>query len=296
MSVAIDCFGITDRGRVRDRNEDQFLIADLEKSLRIRATSLPEDLYGSLGGMEHGKLFLVADGLGGQAGGEIASGVVVETIARFVLHTMPWFFRLRDDDGEDDLEQQLRAALHACREEVGTVARASGFPDMGTTLTLGYLMWPKLYIVHVGDSRAYLFRDGEARQITTDHTVAQRMVEKGLLTPEQAAESRWGHALMRCVGAGSPEADVDVLKVRLHTGDALLFCSDGLNKYLNPAAIAAELAKSAPAEATARALVAAANDAGGADNVTVVIVRTAKGASSVALTPIEGTAYLPPMP
>ncbi|HEX4612950.1 MAG TPA: protein phosphatase 2C domain-containing protein, partial [Urbifossiella sp.] len=269
MGVAFDCFGLTDTGRVRSRNEDQFLIADLQKALRVHATSLPEGLYGSLGGQEHGKLFLVADGLGGQAGGEIASSVVVETLARYVLHTMPWFFRLHGR-GEDDLEYQLRSALHACREEVGSVAEASGMIDMGTTLTLGYLMWPRLFVAHVGDSRAYLYRDGEARQITTDHTVAQRMVEKGLLTPEQAAESRWGHALMRCVGAGSPESEVDVLKVRLNVGDVLLFCTDGLSKYLDPAAIGAALGKTEPAEQTARGLVAAANAAGGNDNVTVI--------------------------
>lgn len=292
MAVVFDCFGLTDRGRVRERNEDQFLVADLEKSLRVRDTSIPEEIYGALGGKEHGKLFLVADGLGGQAGGEIASGVATETIARFVLHTMPWFFRL-DGDGADDLEHQLRAALHACREEVCSVARASGFTEMGTTLTLGYLMWPRLYVVHVGDSRAYLCRGGEARQLTTDHTVAQRMVEEGLLTPEQAAESRWGHALVRCVGAGSPEADVDVLKVTLRVGDVLLFCSDGLSKYLDPDAIAATLVRAESAEVTARRLVDAANAAGGTDNVTVVVVRTKPDPSSTALTPVEGTEFLP---
>jgi serine/threonine protein phosphatase PrpC len=294
VGVVFDCFGITDRGRVRQRNEDQFLLADLEKSLRIRSTSIPQDVYGNLGGKEHGKLFLVADGLGGQAGGDIASGVATETIARFVLHTMPWFFRL-DDGGADDLEHQLRAALHACREEVVSVAKSSGFADMGTTLTLGYLIWPRLYVVHVGDSRAYLYRGGEARQLTTDHTVAQRMVDNGLLTPEQAAESRWGHALVRCVGAASPEADVDVLKVTLKVRDVLLFCSDGLSKYLDPAAIATALGREESAEATAHALVDAANAAGGADNVTVVVVRTKPDPASVALTPLEGTEYLPVM-
>ena len=293
MAVAFDCFGITDRGRVRERNEDQFLVADLQKVLRVNATSVPEEISGALGGKEHGKLFLVADGLGGQAGGEIASGVVTETIARYVLHTMPWFFRLHDE-GEDDLEHQLRAALHACREEVGSVARASGYTEMGTTLTLGYLMWPRLYVVHVGDSRAYLCRGGEARQLTTDHTVAQRMVDSGLLTPEQAAGSRWGHALVKCVGAATPEPVADVLKVRLQVGDVLLFCSDGLSKYLDPAAIAAALAPDEPAAATARKLVAAANAAGGTDNVTVVVVRTAPDPAASTTTPVDGTAFLPP--
>lgn len=292
MGVAFDCFGLTDRGRVRGRNEDQFLLADLTKSLRIRATSVPEEISGALGGKEHGKLFLVADGMGGQAGGDIASGVATETVARYVLHTMPWFFRLRDGE-EDDLEAQLRSALRACREEVSSVGRASGYTEMGTTLTLGYLMWPRLYVVHVGDSRAYLFRDGEARQLTTDHTVAQRMVDQGLMSPEQAAQSRWGHALVRCVSAGTPEADVDVTKVRLKTGDALLFCTDGLSKYLEPDAIAGALGKGESAEATARALVDAANDAGGTDNVTVVVVRTAPDPASLALTPVDGTEYLP---
>ena len=175
------------------------------------------------------------------------------------------------------------------------VAEASGLTEMGTTLTLGYLLWPRLYVVHVGDSRAYLYRGGEARQLTTDHTVAQQMVEKGLLTPDEAAESPWGHALLRCVGADSPEPVADVLKVRLRPGDVILFCTDGLSKYLDPAAIAAALSKVESAEVTARALVAAAIDAGGRDNVTAVVVRTGPVVSSSAPTPAEGTAFLPPV-
>jgi protein phosphatase len=154
-------------------------------------------------------------------------------------------------------------------------------------------MWPRLYVVHVGDSRAYLFRDGEARQLTTDHTVAQRMVEQGLMTPEQAAGSRWGHALVRCVSATSPEPDADVLKVLLKAGDVLLFCTDGLSKYLDPAAIAEALARQEPAQATARRLVDAANAAGGTDNVTVVVVRTGPDPAAAALTPVDGTEFLP---
>jgi protein phosphatase len=293
VGVVFDCFGLTDTGRVRARNEDQFLVAHLQKALHVQSTSLPHELYGPLGGQEQGKLFLVADGLGGQAGGEIASSIVVETIARYVLHTMPWFFCLQSD-GDNDLEQQLRAALRACQQEVETAAAASGYEDMGTTLTLGYLLWPRLYVVHVGDSRCYLFRNGEARQLTTDHTVAQRMVDRGLLTPEQAAGSRWGHALMRCVGAGSPESEVDVLKVALQSGDVLLFCTDGVSKYLDAAAITAALARAESAEATARSLVADANAAGGSDNVTAVVVRVLPDPSVLRLTPVDGTAFLPP--
>jgi len=158
--------GITDVGKVRPENEDQFLIADLDKVLVARQTSLPGEHQTSLGGT-HGYLLLVADGMGGRAAGELASKLAVTTLMHYVLHTMDWFFRLAGQH-EDDLLGELEAALQQCHEAIQRNAATNpAHAGMGTTLTLAYVIWPRLYVLHVGDSRCYLLRDGELEQDTT---------------------------------------------------------------------------------------------------------------------------------
>lgn len=177
MSVVLDCFGITDRGKVRANNEDHFLIADLTKRLRLQQTSLPciDAAEWSRGASGH--LFVVADGMGGAAGGELASGLAIEAISWYVAKTMPWFYRYQDGR-EEELEHELRVAVEACERTVTDVAAESHFCKMGTTLTLAYVLWPRVYVVHAGDSRCYLHRAGRLHRMTTDHTVAQRAVER----------------------------------------------------------------------------------------------------------------------
>lgn len=293
MGITIDCFGLTDRGQVRHRNEDQFLVADLDKAMRVLQSSLPEGERGQLSGAHHGKLLLVADGMGGRSGGEVASEVAVETVARYVLHTMPWFLQLQDGR-EPDMEVELKAALIRCQKQVRSAATATGHHQMGTTLTMAYLLWPRMYVVHAGDSRCYLFRDGTAHQVTRDHTVAQRMVEQGLLSAEKAEGSRWSHALVECIGGSSGEVHPDVYKATLHPGDTVLLCTDGLSKYVKGPRILELVEESGTAASAARRLVAAANAAGGDDNVTVVVARTSARVSTSADTPVDGTAFLPP--
>src|SRR5436190_381940 len=143
MAGKMDCYGLTDRGHERETNEDQFLVADLSKSMLVHQTSLSHEDHTRLFGGSQGKLLLVADGMGGLTGGRQASALAVEGIANYVLNTMPWFFRLRADH-EDDLSDELRAALEACQRRVEVAAAAR--PErrrMGTTLTLAYLLWPR---------------------------------------------------------------------------------------------------------------------------------------------------------
>ena len=158
MSAVLDCFGLTDRGKVRRLNEDQFLIAELVKHLRVRDTSLPRlDESPSARGVV-GHLLVVADGMGGVSGGEIASGLTVEMISWYVTRTMPWFYRYQDGR-EAELEEELRAAVEACRESISGAASGTPLARMGTTLTMAYMLWPRAYVVHAGDSRCYLLRD-----------------------------------------------------------------------------------------------------------------------------------------
>jgi protein phosphatase len=273
MPIAADLFGLTHPGKVRDRNEDQFLIAELSKSLLIVQTSLPQDDHTRLFGGPPGKVLLVADGMGGVRGGKRASRLVVETVLRYVLDTMHWFFRLQQGE-ESDLIEELRAGLDACQRAVAAAAAAHPEHDrMGTTLTLAYVLWPRAYVIHAGDSRAYLHRGGELQQITRDQTVAQRMVDQGLLEPDKAETTRWAHVLSSCINARPEALQTDIHRVTLQPGDTLLLCTDGLTKPLTDAGIARHLAAipKEGTEAIARLLVDSANDAGGPDNITVVV-------------------------
>jgi protein phosphatase len=273
MRGKMDCYGLSDVGKVRDVNEDQFLIAELSKSLLIYQTSLSHEDHSRLFGGSQGKLLLVADGMGGHAAGKHASGIAVDSVARYVLNTMSWFLQLREGQ-EDDLLGELEAALRECQAQVEVAASAS--PErrgMGTTLTMAYLLWPRLYVVHAGDSRCYLLRGSRLRQITTDHTMAQRLVDHGVLEPGEAEESRWSHVLWNCIGGGSHDLSVEVRKAALRLGDTLLLCTDGLTKSVGDERIGEVLRQGQGAEPTCRRLVELANEMGGADNVTVVVAR-----------------------
>jgi protein phosphatase len=144
---------------------------------------------------------------------------------------------------------------------------------MGTTLTLAYLLWPRLYVVHAGDSRCYLLRNARLHQITRDHTVAQRLVDQGILPAEEAEESRWSHVLWNCIGGGAQEMKPDVYKATLRLGDTLLLCTDGLSRCVPEKQIQQILESDRPAEETCKRLIATANAEGGPDNITVVVAR-----------------------
>jgi protein phosphatase len=271
MRGKMDCHGLTDAGKVRESNQDQFLIADLNRSMLVHQTSLHLGEHTRLFGGSQGQLLLVADGMGGHTAGERASSLAVDTVSRYVLNTMPWFLGLREDH-DDDLREQLGTAMERCQERIEQEASAHAERrDMGTTLTLAYLLWPRLYVVHAGDSRSYVLRGQHLEQVTTDHTVAQQLVERGVLQPAEAAGSRLSHVLWNCLGGGRHELRPEAHKVTLALGDTLLLCTDGLTACVPDAQIRQHLAAGHSAEETCRRLVAAANVAGGPDNITVVV-------------------------
>jgi PPM family protein phosphatase len=272
-TILMDCAGRSDQGQVRKVNEDRFLIADLNKCLRIVATNLASDEQEPLVQDRLGKLLVVADGMAGHPSGDRASTVAVRSIFRYTQNCLQWFFRLSDDP-ENDFLDDLRAALEQCQSDV--LADADSDPDrkgMGTTLTAAYVIWPRLYVVHVGDSRAYQLRDAQLHQITRDHTVAQKMADEGDVSEEELKGTRFHHMLWNCIGGFVGEPCPDVYKVELALGDMLLLCSDGLTKHLDSAAIVQRLSGNGSAEDACRRLVDAANEAGGRDNITVVVAR-----------------------
>ncbi len=262
--------GRTDVGTTRSANQDQYLVADLNKTMTIHSTTLPVDdeteLYAGL----RAQLLLVADGISGQRGGNVASQIGVGTTAAYVLNTMPWFFSLTHDH-DDDQQEELVAAVAECERAVEMEAAEN--PDlagMGTTLTMACLIWPRMYVVHVGDSRCYLLRNGQLSQLTHDHTAAQHLVDDGTFTAEQAARSPLSHILVHSIGrptAFRPE----VTRTNLEAGDRVLLCTDGLSSQVDDARIAELLGGAESADEATDALVDAANDAGGADNVTAVV-------------------------
>ncbi len=268
MLGKMDCSGLTDVGRVREVNEDQYLIASLSKSMQVHATSLDLEDQTRLFGASQGKLLLVADGTGGYAAGRHASSLAVNSLTTYVLNTMNWFLRLRPDD-EDHFLDDLKAALEYCQQRLR--AESERLPErrgMGTTLTMAYLVWPRLYVVHAGDSRCYLQRGARLQQLTRDHTTGRQPAVRG--TPDDPEAPPWSDVLWNVVG-GTDELTVEVHKADLALGDTLLLCTDGLTRHVGDPEIARLLAEDCPSAATCRRLVEAANGAGGTDNVTVVV-------------------------
>ncbi|MEX1367582.1 MAG: protein phosphatase 2C domain-containing protein [Nannocystaceae bacterium] len=272
-AVIADFYGATDVGQVRKRNEDQFLVAALERSLLIEGSSLPAEAGTRLTDTPQGRLLIVADGMGGHGGGELASAVTIDAMALYAFAAMPW--ATDDSCSPDELSRGLLAAVTKAQARVRRVAVRKNIDEaLGTTLTMAYLTWPDLHLVHVGDSRAYLFRDGQLHRLTKDHTLAQRLVDDNAMTAEEAARSRLTHVLVNAVGGGTDDLDVELHRVRLVLEDQLLLCTDGLYDMLPDAAIAEHLAQTGkPVQAVVHELINAANDAGGRDNVSVVLAR-----------------------
>jgi protein phosphatase len=269
--LTVKAFGLTDIGRVRRTNEDQFLCAELTKAMRVWQTTLPEPK--AQFGEERAHLFLVADGMGGHHAGEQASALAVVAIEEFTLNTFKWFFHSNGPEAQRVLSQFQTALRHADARILEESADHPELSGMGTTVTMAYHLNAQLCVVHVGDSRAYMFSDDALTQITHDHTLIAEMVRQGELRPEQMAHHRLRHVITNVVGGTEAGVDVEAHTFEVHPGDRLLLCSDGLTEMLPNETIAATLRAMPEPEAACTSLVAQANAAGGSDNITVVIVR-----------------------
>ena len=227
----VDAFGATVVGRKRDANEDQYLVAELSKSMLIHQTSLAHADHQRLIGGAQGKLFIVADGMGGHAGGNVASSVAVDTVARSILNMMPWFFGLTESR-EDDLVEELKSVLKRCQKSVDRAAEGHpGHSRMGTTLTMAYVLWPRLYVVHAGDNRCYLVRGPEIEQITRDHTIAQRLVDQDVLSAEKAARTKWSSILWNAIGGGEGTVAPEAYRGKLQ-GATRCFCARMVSRLI----------------------------------------------------------------
>lgn len=269
--LSVRSFGLTDRGKVRSGNEDQFLTAVLLKALQVEQTSLPQRKVQQSSARSY--LFLVADGMGGHAGGEHASALAIDSVESFILGTFKWFAQFKGPD-QDQVLADFQSALGQANARI--LAEAAQHPElrgMGTTLTLAYSLNDVLFVAHVGDSRCYLYRNGMLYRLTRDHTLVQDMVRRGALTAEEAAKHTWRHVMTNAVGADSTDLKVEVHKLYLEAGDKVLLCSDGLTEMLPEKDICQVLHTETEPEQACRRLVARANEAGGRDNITVVVAQ-----------------------
>jgi protein phosphatase len=270
--------GLSDRGKVRPRNEDHFYVARFGRYLERLCTNLPEDEMPPRF-EETGYVAIVADGMGGHAAGEVASKLAISTLINLVLGTPDWILRLDDDSLPQQVLRRSRERYEQVRAVMAGEARADpALHGFGTTMTVTASLGQVLFVIHLGDSRAYLLRQGRLHRLTRDHTVAQALVDMGALAPQEAATSRLRHVLTKSLTAQAGQAgfaEPDAQEIPLQDGDCLLLCTDGLTDMVPEETIAQVLAGGGTAEATCRRLVEDALAAGGKDNVTAVVARYA---------------------
>jgi protein phosphatase len=259
MTTAIDAFGLTDVGRKRKHNEDAYAL-DVNEGL-----------------------FIVADGMGGHAAGEVAAKITVETIGEFIAATRQkeeatWPFRY--DHQLQFNSNRLAIAIEKANERVmAAVAAQPWLKGMGTTVVAGLLNEKTLSLAHVGDSRAYLYRDGELSRLTDDHSWVHEQVAAGILTEEEAKTHPLKNVVTRALGGG-PSVSPDLQELTFRPGDEFLFCSDGLTTMLSDEEILDAAENEREPQSLCRKLVDTANERGGVDNITVVVVRVPDGSTS----------------
>ncbi len=289
MVAKVISAGRTDIGKRRENNQDQFLIAELHKSMFVFESSIsaPEDsrLFGDV----YGRLFVVADGMGGHQAGNRASALAIELLVSQLLGSLPWLASM-ESDREGKFVQELKRLFTLAHRGIERESIAlEEHRGMGTTLTMAYVLWPHMFVVHAGDSRCYLIRNHEIRQLTTDHTVSNQLVRQGGLREEDASHSPWSNVLFNALGAGGREVEADVYKVTLEFGDSVLLCSDGLYRLVKDDEIRDWVARDVPPADCCQALLDLANQRGGIDNITAVVARFASPDGKRDLTDLHAT-------
>ncbi len=266
---SIECAGRTDIGMKRMINQDQFLIADLHKNMHVRSSSYP-NMREQLFGETLGKLMFVADGVGGGPAGEIASQMAIQSMAQFLLNSMHWLFNPKQPEIDQFVEDLKAGAMRSHETVRGQAEVDPNWRGMGTTLTAAYLMWPMAYVLHVGDSRCYVLRDGTLELLTKDQTLAQHLSDCGQLKGAEFESSPYHHVLLSSIGS-SEDPHAVVYKTRLRPGDRMLLCSDGVNAHLNDSDIELILASNLTSDEICRQFIETAKERGGRDNITAVV-------------------------
>jgi len=264
LPVQVSVFGKTDLGRTREHNEDTFLVADLSTG---NASLHPEVRQHKIG--PRGSLFMVADGMGGAAAGELASAMAADLI----YHHLATAWVSDDDASPERFAFRMKEAVELANQKIYGYAREH--PEvrgMGTTVTAAGVNGQDLYLAQIGDSRAYLVRNGEAIQLTKDQSLMQRLVDAGELTEEEAEQSERRNIILQALGP-DPRVKVDLTRQALRRGDTLIICSDGLSGLVKREEFPAIVAANPELSDLCGALIDLANERGGPDNITVVTAR-----------------------
>jgi serine/threonine protein phosphatase PrpC len=270
----LDVFGVTNVGKVRHENQDHFLIASLHKRLAIHHTSIPVSSLSSSDTDRLAFLAMVADGVGGSAGGEEASRFALDAITAYITRSMHCYYTA---DPHDDAEfvhvlQEGAMRVHSRLTQRATEKERAG---MATTLTAFLGVWPRAYILQVGDSRYYTLRNGTLHQVSRDQTVAEDLIAAGVIRRSDPGHERWKHVLSSAIGG--PEASPVITAVENDWHHVHLLCSDGLTKHVSDEQIAHRLRTMTSSHAACQALLQDALDGGGTDNITVIVGRAVPG-------------------
>src|SRR5918998_3055233 len=263
-SVRVSVFAKTDLGRTREHNEDTFLVADLSTGNASLQPDVRNHVIGS-----RGSLFMVADGMGGAAAGELASAMAADLIYRHM--STAWA-------GDETATAarfafRMKEAVELANTQIYTYAREH--PEvrgMGTTVTAAGVLGNNLYLTQIGDSRAYLVRGAEAIQLTKDQSLMQRLVDAGELTEDEAEQSERRNIILQALGP-DPRVKVDLTYQSVRRGDVLILCSDGLSGLVRREEFAILAQRHSDPPALCSALIDLANARGGPDNITVVTAR-----------------------
>lgn len=268
----LDLFGITHKGKVRTENQDHYLIATVHPQVVIHDTSLESATELPLRGTRLSTVFVLADGVGGAADGSEAARLATEAVMRYVSSTLRSYHSAGLSSDEELLAALKAAALEAHDAVKAESALRTDRRRMATTLTLGIVIWPWAYVVQVGDSRCYIYNRGKLKQITRDQTVAQALVDQGVMPAERLESSPLKHVLSSAIGAD--EALPDVTKVSLEErGAVILLCSDGLTKHVTDDELTTAISAMTSCKQLCTDLVDLVLSRGGSDNVTVIAGR-----------------------
>lgn len=271
----IDFAGLTHTGKVRATNQDHFLICSLRKGVEVHATSLEDVTPITKAGERMAFLAMVADGVGSGAKGGVASRLALETATRYATESMRCYHDIDTTDDQAFLDALQDTAFQAHASVVAESEVEADRRGMATTLTLWMFVWPRSYLLQVGDSRCYIFGDGKLTQISRDQTMAQALVDEGVLTQSTAFKTKWSNVLASSIG-GQQTAPV-VTRLDQAWDNVSLLCSDGLIKHVSDEQIAHRLQTMTSSTQACEALIQDALDGGGTDNITVIVGRDVKG-------------------
>jgi protein phosphatase len=266
----LDMFGLTHPGLLRQDNQDHFMLCTVHPQVVVHVTSLPDVNSLPLRGERLATYMLVADGVGGAAGGAEASRLALETIMHYVASSLR-SYHAAGSASDEEFHQALTDAALEAHAAVQQRQQHSDDPRMATTLTLAVAVFPWMYVTQVGDSRCYRYWEGELLQVTRDQTIAQGLVDQGILPADRAGKSPLSHVLASAIGGN--EALPVVTRIAIPRGCVVLLATDGLTKHVSNDEIVQRIEAMTSSEQLCRSLLNLTLERGGSDNITLIAAR-----------------------